>query len=614
MMFYLNNLPVWGGKSDPDQNSNKFRLKTSILQLLGGFSEVHKLENIQKSIKDHYAIVDKNFYLMKNFEKELIKLESSLDYTSSYFLSSIQNLFLETTNNLQLSNDLITGVSQIILDSQSGLDTVESFYSDLNLSSNEISKLNLPINRKPRLTLSLDEHKNLKNSFNEFKINYKFNNLLIYLLTLELIIKIINEKIKSILESKTYSENYLNTLENILLVTIINYFKVINDFNRIVENKILILDVPKNYPNPFAINLNYHENCYCDHINQKTSTFTLLLSGYKIIHNLYSTTELKTFCGNYCSNSKSILNTVNHQKSKNPINTINFNTPKIYEIFITKDPNALKTVFSDLYLFLDDIKIYLITYSVITTYFRRASRTAICSLVADQLLFYIYQTYFYPIIKEGDKGIKNIKIKKSKAVKDYNKADIFNSLTKSKKDKLLKLIEVSKFKKESFTENSKLNKKDIELLISSVIFILDKILLRKGLKTFQDIKYKDFVEQVSFYFNPSHENINLNINTELNSSNENIKLNLKTELNKDLEISIFKIKLGERFVYAFEDANIIKNLWRNGMRSIDILSSTQISNEGTLSLAFNEGLIQENIDKLTNILPTNLPMLCQPNK
>lgn len=47
------------------------------------------------------------------------------------------------------------------------------------------------------------------------------------------------------------------------------------------------------------------------------------------------------------------------------------------------------------------------------------------------------------------------------------------------------------------------------------------------------------------------------------------------ELNKDLEISIFKIKLGERFVYAFEDANIIKNLWRNGMRSIDILSSTQ---------------------------------------
>jgi hypothetical protein len=64
-------------------------------------------------------------------------------------------------------------------------------------------------------------------------------------------------------------------------------------------------------------------------------------------------------------------------------------------------------------------------------------------LVADQLLFFIYQTYFYPIIKEGDKGIKNIKIKKSKSKKDYDKADIFNYLTKSKKDKLLKLVEPS---------------------------------------------------------------------------------------------------------------------------------------------------------------------------
>lgn len=257
-----------------------------------------------------------------------------------------------------------------------------------------------------------------------------------------------------------------------------------------------------------------------------------------------------------------------------------------------------------MYLFLDDIKIYLITYSVITTYFRRASRTAICSLVADQILFYLYQTYFYPIIKEGDKGIKNVKIKKSRSKKEYDKGDIFNSLTKGKKDKLLKLIEVPKFKKENFTEfeNNKLSKKDIELLISSVIYILDKILLRKGLKTFQDIKYKDFVEQVCFYFNSSYEKI------------ANLDLNLNMELNKDLEISIFKINLGERFVYAFEDANIIKNLWRNGMRSIIILSSTQTSNEGTLSLEFNESIIQENKDKITNILPTNLPFICQPNK
>jgi hypothetical protein len=165
-------------------------------------------------------------------------------------------------------------------------------------------------------------------------------------------------------------------------------------------------------------------------------------------------------------------------------------------------------------------------------------------------LFFIYQTYFYPIIKEGDKGVKNIKIKRSKSKKEYDKSDIFNSLTKLKKDKLLKLIEVSKFKKENFTENNKNNKKDIEILISSIIIILEKFLERKGLKIYKDINYKDFVEQVCFY---SQSNLSL----------ENIKdidLNLNMELNKDLDISIFKIKLGERFVYAFEDGNIIRNM------------------------------------------------------
>jgi hypothetical protein len=77
---------------------------------------------------------------------------------------------------------------------------------------------------------------------------------------------------------------------------------------------------------------------------------------------------------------------------------------------------------------------------------------------------------------------------------------------------------------------------------------LDKILIRKDLGNFQQIKYKDFVEQVCFYSNSSLEKIKI------------IGLNLNMELNKDLEISIFKIKLGERFVYAFEDENIIKNI------------------------------------------------------
>lgn len=690
MLFYLYNIPVWGGKTDLDQNTNKYRLKTNILQLLGGFSKVHMLENIQRSLKDHYAIVDKIFFLFKGFEKELVKLENSKDYSSSYFITTLQDLFLETNNSLQFTNNLITSITQLIFDNKLNLDSIESNDSDLNLSSDEISQLNI---KKPKLNLNLQDHANLDESFNEFKISYKFNNLLLYILSLELIIKLISEKISLIIENKPYNEPYLLRLENILLVTVINYFKIMNEYNSIIELKTLQISVPKNLPNPFN---KYSENCYCNHFNKSTNSFSLLLSGYNIKYNLYSTSELKTFCGSYCSNANSILSSKSSQINKNNFNNpkrdfstsniskikfnhsnknnnllksmqdkegrtsmqierkskvINYNKsifsilekiksltqnnnykpqevqlkienlwtdilkekysdniynsikdiqPKIYEIFVTKDPKALKFVFPDLYLFLDDIKIYLTTYSVITTYFRRASRTAICSLVGDQILFFIYQTYFYPIIKDSDKGIKNIKIKNSKSKKEYDKVDIFNSLTKNKKDKLLKLIEVSKFKKENFIENNKLNKIDVEALISSVIFILEKILLRKGLKTLQDVKYRDFVEQVCFYFNPSYGNIEY--------------FNLNMELNKDLEVSIFKIKLGERFVYAFEDANIIKNMWRNGMRSIDIFNSSQNPNDGPLTLDFNENIIQENIDKLTNILPTNLPLICQPNK
>jgi len=50
------------------------------------------------------------------------------------------------------------------------------------------------------------------------------------------------------------------------------------------------------------------------------------------------------------------------------------------------------------------------------------------------------------------------------------------------------------------------------------------------------------------------------------------------------------------------------------MRKIEIIDSSSLPNEDLFSLEFNENLIQNNIDKLTNILPTNLPMICQPNK
>jgi hypothetical protein len=89
----------------------------------------------------------------------------------------------------------------------------------------------------------------------DFQINYKFNNLLIYLLSLELIIKLIHENIKLKLElgleRETSNVIYLNKLENILLVAIINYFKIIHEFNITVDSKSLHLEVPKKFSKPF---------------------------------------------------------------------------------------------------------------------------------------------------------------------------------------------------------------------------------------------------------------------------------------------------------------------------------------------------------------------------
>lgn len=138
-------------------------------------------------------------------------------------------------------------------------------------------------------------------------------------------IKIIYGKIKSITEKDQYNIQYLRTLENILVVAIINYFRVVSGYNSIIEAKTLQLEVPINFPNPFNVN---SESCYCDHVNQNTNTFTLLLSGYKIQYNLYTTSALKTFCGDLCSNSNSIFSSKSNTPITNQLNKNNLITPK----------------------------------------------------------------------------------------------------------------------------------------------------------------------------------------------------------------------------------------------------------------------------------------------
>ena len=280
------------------------------------------------------------------------------------------------------------------------------------------------------------------------------------------------------------------------------------------------------------------------------------------------------------------------------------------------DPTVLKRVFPDLYLFLDDVRIFLITYNVITTYFRRSSRTAICGFISDQILFFIYKTYFLPIIQDDSKGNKVVFKKLTNMTKkEFTKENIFLSLTKTKRTKLSNLIESPELTKENFIGKNKSeskNKKEINIkILTEINFILTKIKVRKlelelsnkniNIKTNAkiDITFQDFVNEICYYSN-----------SDIKQKENNNKIN------RDLDISIFKIKLGERFVSAFENEKVIKNEWKNGKINIDVLNKNSSSNYGNevISLEFNENLIQENIDKITNILPTSLPMICQPNK
>jgi len=225
------------------------------------------------------------------------------------------------------------------------------------------------------------------------------------------------------------------------------------------------------------------------------------------------------------------------------------------------DPTILKRVYPNLYLFLDDVRLFLITYNVITTYFRRSSRTAICGFISDQILFFIYKTYFLPIIQDENKGKRVVNRKlRDMSKKEFTKEDIFLSLSKAKRTKLFNLIELSELTKENFMNKDKTesnivltkNKKEMKTrILYEINFIINKIKIRKlgpelsneNIKSNAkiDITFQDFVNEICFY------------------SNLDIKQKENNKINMDLDISIFKIKLGERFVSAFETEKIIKN-------------------------------------------------------
>jgi hypothetical protein len=127
---------------------------------------------------------------------------------------------------------------------------------------------------------------NLLKSNDEFLSNYKFNILLILILSLEVLIKLtLNLLNKNI--------NLLNDkLNNILFILMLNYNQAITNYIDDYKDKDNYkIDIPSNFINPFSdtyLNNKADNICYCDHKNKRTNSITLIFSGIKIDYNYYS--------------------------------------------------------------------------------------------------------------------------------------------------------------------------------------------------------------------------------------------------------------------------------------------------------------------------------------
>jgi len=75
ILINIYELKIWKSKDKSGSTSNNFRLKTTILQLLGGFSKLNMFERVDEFVADHYVVVNKNYENIINFVKKLTKLD-----------------------------------------------------------------------------------------------------------------------------------------------------------------------------------------------------------------------------------------------------------------------------------------------------------------------------------------------------------------------------------------------------------------------------------------------------------------------------------------------------------------------------------------------------------
>ena len=213
ILFNLYNLNVWSGRNT-EINTNKFRLKVYLLQLLGGFDMVNRMEKVKQSLKNHYVLSDKVFNDIKNLGKQILAIDKKSVKSNKLVNnhSFISDIFGNLSNKVELTNEITSNLEKIILSDKNQIieDTFEDFSLE-SLNSNSHKKIK-------NITISQSDEINFFESNQAFILNYHFNILLVFLLGLEMLIKLTyNIKLKNI-ES--------NSLNKILILCLDNYISV----------------------------------------------------------------------------------------------------------------------------------------------------------------------------------------------------------------------------------------------------------------------------------------------------------------------------------------------------------------------------------------------------
>ncbi len=136
-LFKIYDIKLWKSpnKVERSSNSNNFRLKIIILQLLGGLSKLNMLEKQDKFNKDNYVINSSNFESINTFEKELLK-----DIQDTIYLNKLLgNLMVNVNSQFTLSDNVVSGLKSILIEEQQ--DELDFSFDDLDLLKNKNKKI-----------------------------------------------------------------------------------------------------------------------------------------------------------------------------------------------------------------------------------------------------------------------------------------------------------------------------------------------------------------------------------------------------------------------------------------------------------------------------------------